>query len=103
MTERDTIYLQILRFGLGRLRDSAELGLIEYCAIESEHLHNIPSLVEETNELRHRFYFDQERTYYLERVDQSTPGLDSTMNIYTQLWARLKEINEVVGSTSSHP
>jgi hypothetical protein len=43
MTERDAIYLQILRHGLLRIRDSAALGHLEYCAVESEHLHNIPS------------------------------------------------------------
>ena len=94
MTERDAIYLQILHFGLLRIRDLSALGNIEYCAIESEHLHNIPSLVGETNDERHKFYFQKERPYYLERVDFSTPGLDFTMRRYEELWARLGKINK---------
>ena len=60
MTERDTIYVQILHFGLERIRDLAMFGHVEYYAVESEHLHNIPSLIGETNEQRHKFYFLQE-------------------------------------------
>ena len=87
---RDQIYIQILRFGLQRLRDSSELGLISYCAVESEHLHNIPSLIGEANELRHEYYFQKERALYLRRVDRNTPGLDFTLNRYSELWSMLE-------------
>lgn len=89
MTERDQIYVQILDFGLLRLRDSACGGHIQYCAIEAEHLHNIPSLIGETNELRHQYYFEKERTYYLERVDRSIPGIEFTLRRYEELWQQL--------------
>ena len=92
MTERDAIYVQILHYGLLRIRDSAAIGHFQHCAIESEHLHNIPSLIGETNEERHLYYFNKERIYYLERVDRSLPGLDSTLRRYVELWARLIEI-----------
>src|SRR5262245_19997710 len=94
MTERDTIYAQILHHGLLRIRDAAGLGHLQYCAVESEHLHNIPSLIGETNEARHTYYFCQERTYYLERVDRSIPGLDFTMRRYAELWVQLMKLNE---------
>jgi len=94
MTERDAIYVQILHHGLLRIRDSAALGHIQYCAIESEHLHNIPSLIGETNEERHLYYFSQERTHYIEHVDRSLPGLDFTFRRYVELWARLGILNE---------
>lgn len=67
MTERDRVYTQILHFGLLRLRDAACGGHVQYCAVEAEHLHNIPSLIGETNELRHQFYYEKERSYYLEK------------------------------------
>ena len=94
MTERGAIYVQILHHGLLRIRDSAALGHLQYCAVESEHLHNIPSLIAETNEKRHLYYFCQERTHYLEHVDQTLPGLDFTLSRYTELWARLSKLNE---------
>lgn len=94
MTERDAIYVQILHHGLLRIRDSAALGHLQYCAVESEHLHNIPSLIGETNEERHSYYFCQERAHYLEAVDRSLPGLDFTLSRYSELWTRLHELNE---------
>jgi hypothetical protein len=89
MTERDLIYLQILHVGLLRLRDAARLGYVEYCANEAEHLHNVPSLIGETNEHRHEFYLEKERPYYLERLDLSIPGMDFTLRRYEELWQRL--------------
>ena len=94
MTERDTIYVQILHHGLLRIRDSAALGHVQYCAVESEHLHNIPSLIGETNEQRHIYYFCQERAQYLEHVDRSIPGLEFTLSRYAELWTRLAALNE---------
>jgi hypothetical protein len=94
MTERDAIYVEILRFGLIGLRNSAQSGQIDYCAVESEHLHNIPSLIGETNELRHQFYYEQERTLYLERLDREIWGVAFTLGRYEELWKRLGEINE---------
>ena len=89
MTARDQIYAQILHFGLVRLRDSARLGYAEYCAVEADHLHNLPSLMGETNEHRHQCYFDEERSYYLKRVDRSIPGIDFTLRRYEELWQLL--------------
>jgi hypothetical protein len=94
MTERDSIYVQILQHGLLRIRDSAALGHLQYCAVESEHLHNVPSLIGETNEERHLYYFAQERTHYLEYVDRTIPGLDFTLRRYEELWLRLGQLNE---------
>jgi hypothetical protein len=94
MTERDTIYVEILHHGLLRIRNSAALGDLQYCAIESEHLHNLPSLIGETNEARHLYYFNHERTYFLERVDRSLPGMDFILARYVELWKRLIQIIE---------
>lgn len=95
MTERDAIYVQILHHGLSRIRDYAALGHLQYCAVESEHLHNIPSLIGETNEHRHVYYFSKERAHYLENVDRSIPGLDFTLSRYAELWTRLSKLNDV--------
>ena len=92
MTERDKIYASILGFGLSHLRDAARLGLVEYCAIEADHLHNVPSLIGETNELRHRYYFEKEREHYLERVDRSVLRVDFVLARYEELWSELLKL-----------
>ena len=91
MTERDHIYIEILKYGLHRIRECSELGLVTYCAVESEHLHNLPSLIGEKNEHRHAYYFQQERALYLERLDRKTPGIDFTLNRYSELWDKLNK------------
>lgn len=85
MNTRDLAYLEILAFGLSRLRDAALAGQIDYCAVESEHLHNIPSLIGEQNEERHRYYLRQERLLYLDRVDKSIAGVNFVLARYAEL------------------
>ncbi|MEZ0216211.1 MAG: hypothetical protein ACAH89_03700 [Rariglobus sp.] len=92
MTPRDQAYLDMLHFGLHRIRENAALGYIEYCTIESEHLHNVPSLIGETNEKRHEYYFRQERDTYLQRVDRTLPGVSFTLERYTELWPVINQI-----------
>ena len=94
MSERDQIYIRILEHGLLRLRDAGLLGMVEYCAIEAEHLHNLPSLIGETNERRHEHYFENERMYYLKRVNRSVPLLDFTLRRYEECWQELLELTE---------
>jgi hypothetical protein len=90
MTERDSIYVQILHHGLLRIREAAAQGHLAYCAVESEHLHHIPSLIGETNEHRHSYYYWKERAFYLGRLkDRSIPGLALTLRRYDELWTSL--------------
>jgi hypothetical protein len=92
MSERDSVYVHILHFGLVRLRDAAEAGNALYSAVEADHLHNVPSLIGERNELRHDLYFDEDRPHYLNRVDHSVPGIEFTLARYAELWQRLAEL-----------
>ncbi len=100
MSERDQIYIRILEHGLLRLRDASLLRMVEYCAIEAEHLHNLPSLIGEANERRHEYYFEKERPCYLERVDRFVPGLDFTLRRYEECW---QELRELVGQSGTEP
>ena len=58
----------MLRFGLVQLRNLAFAGDIELCRIESDHLHNIPTLLFEENESRHEYYIRGERGPFLQRL-----------------------------------
>lgn len=95
-TNRDEIYLKVLAFGLARLRDAAPTGNVQYWAVEAEHLHNIPYLIGEPNEARHRYYFDVERVWYLEQIDRSVPEIDYTLRRYEELWLQLAKIRNRV-------
>jgi hypothetical protein len=97
MSERDQIYIQILQYGLLSLRNAGLQGMIEYCAIEAEHLHNLPTLIGESNERRHEYYFERERPCYLEQVDRSVPGLDFTLRRYEECWRELRDLTEPSG------
>ena len=96
MGERDQVYLQILSFGLLCLREAAIVGNLKQVAVEADHLHNLPSLIGESNVLRHAHYLDHERMLYPERVDRSVPRVDFTIHRYTELWQELQELTPPV-------
>ena len=65
---RDQAYLDLLHSGLVLLRTFAHTGAVELCRIEADHLHNIPTLLHESNEHRHDYYIRGERGLYLQRL-----------------------------------
>jgi hypothetical protein len=67
---RQQAYLELLERGLVAIRNHAHGGETALCAIEADHIHNLPSLFKETNEARHRFYIIQVRSLYLDRLKQ---------------------------------
>ena len=64
MSPRQRAYLDLLHRGLVLLRNSDDLAM---CRIESDHLHNIPTLLYEANESRHEYYLHGERSLFLQR------------------------------------
>ena len=91
---RDEVYRDILGFGLLHVRNAAYSGDAHTCEIEADHLHNLPSLIGEPNELRHRYYYDNERTLYLERMavqdSSAAERARFTLARYHDLWAELE-------------
>ena len=65
---RERAYLELLQHGLVRVRNVAYAGQVDLCQIEADHLHNIPTLIGESNEHRHVYYIVQERGLYLQRL-----------------------------------
>ncbi len=65
---RSRAYLEILAWSLLRIRAAGYDGDAAVCAIEAEHVHNIPSLIGEPNEQRHEYYIEAERGLYLKRL-----------------------------------
>lgn len=85
---RERAYLDLLKSGLVLVRHHAYGGRIDLCRIEADHLHNIPTLIHESNELRHAYYIDKERGLYLENLRRfgATEYLEHAMTLYHEPW-----------------
>ena len=88
MQARQQAYAEILRWGLLAIREAAYAGKTKVCEIEADHIHNLPSLLDEPNEARHHFYIGQERDYYLDRLEQFTDAQYAAerKRFYEQPW-----------------
>ena len=88
MQARQQAYAEILRWGLLAIREAAYAGKIRVCEIEADHVHNLPSLLDEPNEARHHCYIRQERSYYLERLSQLADAeyVAERKRLYEQPW-----------------
>ena len=90
---RQQAYLDLLAHGLVRLRDSAYAGNIGLCRIESDHLHNIPTLLYENNERRHEYYIRGERGRSLRRLREvdAAEYIQNSLTMNSFSWAVLAE------------
>ena len=86
--EIQNAYIELLARGLLLLRDSSNCGNMAWVKFETEHLHNIPSLIFDPNRLRHKYYLDVERLAYLEKVcDSNDARLQRLCRLYyDELW-----------------
>jgi len=114
MFSRNELYLHILEFGLLNIRAAAFFENTRLCEIEADHLHNIPSLIDEGSEFRHEYYFDKERALYLERL-KTLKGPDKpksdmhrfVLGRYMDLWTELRKtykgkMESVVSTEQEH-
>ena len=94
MNPRQKAYLDLLAHGLVAVRNLAYGDRSELCGVEADHLHNIPSLLDETNENRHVYYIAKERGLYLDRLRQmgADNHLTQMMAWNNQAWLTLSSI-----------
>jgi hypothetical protein len=94
MNPRQQAYLDLLSHGLVAVRNLAYGRKVALCEVEADHLHNIPSLLNEPNERRHIFYIVKERGLYLERLHRmdACEHLESMTIWYGQSWRTLASI-----------
>ena len=86
---RKEAYQRILSLGLVAIRDRVRtLPSVKVVEIEADHLHNIPSLIEEPNERRHIYYALKERDLYLQRIREFADKdyLDQVVSHYQGPW-----------------
>jgi hypothetical protein len=94
---REQAYLILLGHGLVMIRNAGYAGEIDLCRIEADHLHNIPSLLHDTNQSRHEYYIEHERGLYLDRLRGmgATEYLETAEIFYTEPWRVLASVAHV--------
>jgi hypothetical protein len=91
MNEFDVIYLKILHHGLRAIRDATFASDLDWVRAESEHLHNLPSLIGESNIHRHLYYASKEKGAYLRWVYSGSRRdvIDFVESFYARNWEEL--------------
>jgi hypothetical protein len=92
MTRLDELYIRLLHLGLLVLREAIAARDLDWANAEVDLLHNVPSLIGETNTARHKYFCLQERTQHIEWV--SAPGREyqrSRMRTYYEpIWSEME-------------
>jgi len=74
------------------MRQAAESRNRDWLDAEFEMLHNVPSLINESNLERHRYFWSKERTHYIEWV--SAPGRQEAksrmLTYYKPIWDEME-------------
>lgn len=94
MEELNTFYCQLLHLGFIVLRQAVHSGDSEWIRAEIDLLHNLPSLIGESNLERHRYFWFAERDLYIKRI--SALGRDdanSRMRTYYEpIWLEMEPV-----------
>ena len=94
MNERDSIYREILRAGFESLRGAIEEGNLERCKAETDHLHNIPSLLGHEDETAHLHYLAMERAEYIKWISNAGRK-DLLLFVKHQYWDRWSKLEKI--------
>lgn len=94
MNELAPYYIKLLHHGLLSIREAAYAKDIEWVKAQTELLHNVPSLIDETNTKRHEYFWVCERQAYIEWIESSggeTPR--KRMRIYYEpIWQEMEPL-----------
>jgi hypothetical protein len=103
VTSIDALYAQTLQVGFLVLRQAFESGIRDWVDAELELLHNVPSLIGETNTARHRYFWCKERKRYMDWA--SAPGRDQAksrmMTYYLPIWEEMEPLMNQLLALSS--
>ena len=75
MRALDEFYTRLLEVGFVILRQAVDEGDSAWLKAEFEFLHNVPSLIGESNVLRHRYFWLAEREMYLSWIENHASEL----------------------------
>lgn len=93
MNTIDRLYIELLSHGLAALRNAMQRGAFEYCRCESEHLHEVPSLIGNNNMAVHEFYLTVTRVTYTQCINAIGGSGNAFLDRrYAHLWGELERI-----------
>jgi hypothetical protein len=94
MNELDELYVQFLERGLLTIREAIACGDLGWARLAVELLHNVPSLLGEENIERHRYFWNQERGLYLERIagQGSARAMERMQENYESIWEKMEPL-----------
>ncbi len=92
MSDLDQLYVRLLHHGLVKLRDLVAGGDDRWAFATAEMLHQVPSLLGETNERRHVYFWRSERGAYLEwlRMSGNEDAASYTRTFYEPIWREME-------------
>ena len=94
MDRLNALYARFLGFGMLSVREALASKDYEWAEAEVELLHNLPSLIGESNSKRHRYFFNVERQHYLRWAQAS--GREVVQRrvcvYYEPLWREMESI-----------
>jgi hypothetical protein len=91
-----TILLEMLHHGILCARAAGWSGDAERCAVEADHIHNLPELIENYSPERLRYYWDAERVSFM----SSCPA--GELSSWLPLWQRLQQQGEELHDSPIH-
>jgi len=93
MEPLNALYAKLLQAGFIVLRQAVWSDDQEWARMEVQHLHNIPSLVNEPNAERHKYFWNQERQHYIEWANRVGGEPKSRMmTYYAPLWREMEPV-----------
>ena len=95
-------YARFLELGFLVLRQAIDARDWEWANAERELLHNVPSLLDEPNVERHRYFWVHERQHYLDWINRRGGEPRSRMlTYYAPLWTEMEPAMQELLSTPS--
>lgn len=94
MSRLDELYLTLIESGFVMLKLAFNSRNMDWMKEEIEMLHNVPSLIDEKNKERHRYFWTKERTHYIQWVaKQDREDIKSRADaLYDPIWIELDPI-----------
>jgi hypothetical protein len=90
------ILLEMIGWGLLRIRALGWSGQADRCTVEADHLHNLPHLLADYSPQRLLYYWDVERVGFLETVQPEH------LDAFETFWQQLEPHVEATRRTIAH-
>jgi hypothetical protein len=93
MEAMNCFYARMLEVGFMILGEAIYVRDWEWADVERQLLHNVPSLLNELNVERHRYFWEKERQMYIEWIDKANPHQKLRMTqLYAPVWEEMEPV-----------